>query len=98
MVTGIKVVYYAKLENGDILESDSFREIYDRVKHCVKSDCHYSLYYSYLSCIIYYGIILEEKNPESKYPVCTHIPYKTCCWIHASAIEGKVVNFTVERI
>ena len=88
------VVYYAKTEEGIILQDDSFRNVYDACKHELKGSYGHSLFYDIGSAKIYEGVYIEWDVAGKYYS--RHIPIRLICTMTCSSVD-KRTHFSVRR-
>lgn len=89
-----KVVYYAKMDHGVILEDVEFRNVYNAVRCELRSEYGHSLFYDTGCATIYEGVIVEWTENETNY--FHHIPIKPVLTMRCSSID-RVTFFYVSK-
>lgn len=87
-----KVVYYAKMDDGCILEDVEFRNVYNAVKYELRIQHGHSLYYDFGHATIYKGVVLEWTEQECLH--CKYIPIRPIVTMYCSSID-YVTNFGI---
>ena len=89
------VLYYCKLENGDILEDTDFRNVYNAVRLELRAEFGHSLFFVCSSATIYEGILVEWTE-EGIYMMCMHVPMRPVITMHCMSMD-RTTYFHVER-
>lgn len=91
-----ELLYYAKdLESGEIWEGDDFKQIYNALKHRLRSDMSSCLFYDRKSIVIKYGVHVYES--VDNYVKGSHIKLKDVCMLICSGCD-YAVHFDCERL
>ena len=87
-----RVVYYAKMDHGVILEDVEFRNVYNAVRCELRAEYGHSLFYDEGSTTIYEGVIVEWTENGTNY--FHYVPIRPVLTMRCSSSD-RVTNFSV---
>ena len=89
-----KVVYYAKFDEGVILEDVEFRNVYNAARCELRAEYGHSLFFDAGTVTIYEGVIVEWTENGTNY--FHHVPIRPVLTMRCSSID-RVTHFSVSK-